>query len=168
MLLTTPISIDLSLELEVGIETSLPAIYYPPETVTLFTDVFFTVLVVLHVLALIAAGVVLVYFRLRLMLLVIELCSTMTHFYLYTALALFNVTELAAEASRSLQPFIYPFGQPLSAPTSSFYYFSYTQFILASLVVQLLILLVLVVLKVHSPSPFIRYLHLGFLYAFSG
>ena len=76
--------------------TSPPAVYYPNETRTMFTSVFYALLIALHVLSILLAVLFIFYFRLKLMILVIELCNTVTILYLYGALGLFRVSELAS------------------------------------------------------------------------
>jgi hypothetical protein len=113
--------------------------------------------------------------RMKIMLLIIDAFNSITIFYILTALGLYNVSLLSYEASRALQPFIYPFGSLLADTTTNFYYFSYTSNFFSSTIIQALVIVTTFLLSVlfSQKDPTANeeniwyYFRAAFMFAFS-
>ena len=97
-------------------------------------------LAILHILTLIIIIVVLL-MGLKVMLLVIDALQAITILYILTGIGIYNVTLVSYQASKGLQPFIYPFGQTFEDIDTNFYYFDYRANFFSSAIVQVVVIL---------------------------
>jgi hypothetical protein len=167
------LNISLSLSLNVPIETLPPALYVSEEQARVYTDYLMGLVAALHILVLVAIVAVLA-LRLKVMLLVIDALNALTILYILSGLGLYNSTLLIQEASRGLQPFIYPFGELFPNDSTNFYDFNYRANFFSSSIVQTLALLICLVFslaKAGNRSPddenIWHYYRVGFTFAFA-
>ena len=80
--------------------------------------------------------------RLKIMLIITDLLNSLTVIYILAGLNTYGASLIGYSAIIALQPFIYPFGQPLTYSQSSFSYFSYTNNYFSSSGIQTITILV--------------------------
>ena len=92
------------------------------------------------------------YKRVKLMLIVIDIFTSMRVIYLLCTFGMHNISELMPSAAKGLQPFIYPFGPLIEDTDSAFYQMNYTQLVFSSCAIHVAILLIFVGIKYLSST----------------
>lgn len=103
-----PLEIELSIQLEIEIITEPPANYINSETRTVFSYIVYVFLAYQVVCILLTCW--LLYKRIKFMLIVIDLITSMRIIYVLTTFGMHNISELIPTIGKGLQPFVYPFG----------------------------------------------------------